>query len=194
MSLYAHGLNIGLGFDICELGLFVQIIIFYYFIFESVNLCTSTFLWLVCLFTNVYRFIICAFILSQRERKRHRVVRRAQSLCASSPFCRSFYLGRQMSVSLKIPQIIWGVKSTLRRLCQHKTWFELFILHTHLVCELLIICRFLFIYMYSIYLLLLLLHLFVLLLIFRSVCFFFLVNHKSKLLIYIQHLSHCIPL
>ena len=33
MNLYSHGLDIGLGFGMCGLGLLVQIIIFYYFIF-----------------------------------------------------------------------------------------------------------------------------------------------------------------
>ena len=33
MSLYDHGLDIELRFGICGLGPFVQIIIFYYFIF-----------------------------------------------------------------------------------------------------------------------------------------------------------------
>ena len=56
---------------------------------------------------------------------------------------------------------------------------------THLVCELLIICRFPFIDMYSISLLFLLSHLFVLLLIFRSIYCFLFINHIGKLYIYI---------
>ena len=44
MSLYAHGLDIGLGFGICGLGLLVQIIIFIILFFESVSLCTAVFI------------------------------------------------------------------------------------------------------------------------------------------------------
>ena len=99
--------------------------------FELINLCTILFLWTVCLFTNVYKFIVpllwkltflerkFLFIhLSQREKKRHRIVRKAQTLYVSSLCYRSFYLERQMFVSLKAPQIVWGVKTTLRRSCQ----------------------------------------------------------------------------
>ena len=62
--------------------------------------------------------IIFCIHLSQRERKRHRLVRRARTQCASSSWCRSFYLGRQTSMSLKATQIVWGVKFALKRLCQ----------------------------------------------------------------------------
>ena len=58
----------------------------------------------------------------------------------------------------------------------------------HLVCEFLIICKFLLIYTVSIYCFCLS-HLFVLLFIFRFECCSFLFNHKIKLLKYIQHKS-----
>ena len=96
MSLYTHEPDIGLGFGICGLGPLVQIIIFIILFFELVSLCTAVFLWIVSLFTNVYKFIVShswklTFLeklshrgnflcihLRQRERKKHRVVCRAE--------------------------------------------------------------------------------------------------------------------
>ena len=91
--------------------------------------------------------------MSQKERKRHKVVRRARILCASSPCCRSFYLGRQTSVSLKAPQIVWGAKFALRRLCQTQDLIWII----HLSCIWSVSCSLFadfFLYTYSIYLLL----------------------------------------
>ena len=75
----------------------------FFFFFELVNLCIAIIIWIVYLFTNVYKFIvphslkltfgkkktkkknslrekiIFCIHLSQRERKRHRVVYRAQT-------------------------------------------------------------------------------------------------------------------
>ena len=51
MILYAHGPDIGLGFGICRLGPLVQIIIYFYFIFELVCLCIAVIIRTVCLFT-----------------------------------------------------------------------------------------------------------------------------------------------
>jgi len=88
-------------------------------------------------------------------------------------------------VSLKAPQIVSGeicFKKILSntRLDLNHSFF------VHLICEFLIICRFLLIYLAYFYCFCLL-HLFVLLLIIISICSSFLHNHKSKLLKYIQH-------
>ena len=104
---------------------------FYYFIFytvsyfsETVCVCSVTYIcivphsWKLFFCRNSFRENFLCIHLSQRERKRHRVVRRVRTLCASSSCCRSFYLRRQTSVDLKAPQIVWWVKSALRRLCQ----------------------------------------------------------------------------
>ena len=129
------GWTLGWALDMCGLGHLVQIIIIIFIIlfFELVSLYTVVISKIVCLFSNVYfkiphswkttfeklfqRENILCIHLSQRKRKRHRVVHRARTLCASSPCCRSFYLGKQTSMSLKASQIVWEAKSTLRRLC-----------------------------------------------------------------------------
>ena len=131
------GWTLDWALDMCGVGPLVQIIIIIFIIlfFELVSLYTTVISKTVYLFSNVCmhspsfmknnfweklfkrKNILCIH-LSQRERKRHRVVRKARTLCASSLCCRSFYLGRQTSVSLKATQIVWGVKSALRRLCQ----------------------------------------------------------------------------
>ena len=83
--------------------------------------------------------------LSQRERKRHRVVCRAGILCASSPCCKSFYSERQTSTSKSTTNCVRGeicfkeIMSNTRLDLNHSSF-------THLICEFLIICRFLFIY------------------------------------------------
>ena len=69
------------------------------------------------------------YYLSQRERK-DRLFRKARTLCASSLCWRSFYLEKQMSVSFKVSQIVWGVKSVLRRLCQTKDLICIIYPHT----------------------------------------------------------------
>ena len=102
--------------------------------------------------TLLERIFLCIH-LSQRERKKHRVVRKARTLCASSPRYRSFYPGRQTSVSLKTPQIVWGTKFALRRLCQ--TQDLIWIIHPSRIWStgFLIICGFLiYIYIYIQYL------------------------------------------
>ena len=119
----------------------------------------------MCLFSNVYMHcplfikkqllrnslrenILCIY-LSQRKRKRQRLVRRARTLCASFLCYRLFYFGRQTLVNLKEPQIVWEANSALRRLCQ-KTRIDLYYsFYMHLVCEFLIIYIFLFIVIYS---------------------------------------------
>ena len=68
------------------------------------------------------------YYLSQRERK-DRLFRKARILCASSLCWRSFYLEKQISVSSKVSQIVWGVKFVLRRLCQTKNL--ICIIHSH---------------------------------------------------------------
>ena len=56
---------------------------------------------------NLPERIFCALAFeSKRERKRHRLVRRAQTLCASSSCYKSYYPRRQTSISLKAPQIV----------------------------------------------------------------------------------------
>ena len=112
-----------------------------------------------------------------------------------------------MFVSLKAPQIVWGVKFALRRLCQIRgeICFKEIVSNTrldlnhssftHLACEFLIICKYLLIYTISFYYFCLS-HLFVLLLIFRSVyCFFYFITKvncwnifKKSLLIYDESL------
>ena len=129
--------TLGWTLGMCGLGPLVQIIIIIIFIFlyfELVSLYTTVISKTMCLFSNVYMYslsfmknnfkknslrekIFCAFIWV-KERERDRVVRRARTLCAFSPCCRSFYLRRQTSMSLKAPQIVWGVKSVLGKLCQ----------------------------------------------------------------------------
>ena len=55
MSLYVHGLEIGLGLGMCELGPPVQIIIFYIsFIFWVIMSVHRFYSWIVCLFINAY--------------------------------------------------------------------------------------------------------------------------------------------
>ena len=44
MSLYVHGLDIGLDFGICELSSLVQTIIFCFFFIELESLCRAIFL------------------------------------------------------------------------------------------------------------------------------------------------------
>ena len=112
--------------------------------------------------------------LSQKEKKKHSIVRRARTLCASSPCCRSFYSRRQ-SMSLKVGCV-------RRKICFNEivSNTRLDLIHssfTHLVCQFIIIWRFLFIYTVSIYCFCLL-HLFILSLIFRSVCYSFLLITK----------------
>ena len=87
-------------------------IFFFFFFFELVNLCIAIIIWIVYLFTNVYKFIVphswkLTFLGEKktlperkyfvhsfwRERKRHRVVCRARTLCASSPCWYHFILG-----------------------------------------------------------------------------------------------------
>ena len=68
------------------------------------------------------------YYLSQRERK-DKLFCKAWTLCASSLCWRSFYLEKQISVSFKVSQIVWGVKSILRRLWQTKNL--ICIIHPH---------------------------------------------------------------
>ena len=118
-----------------------------------------------------------------RERKKHSIVRRAQTLCASSPCCRLFYSRRQISVSLKAGCV-------RRKICFKEIVLNtrLDLIHssfTHLVCQFIIIWRFFF-YIYSIYLLFLpITSIYVIAYIYICMLFLF-VNHKSKLLKYIQ--------
>ena len=68
------------------------------------------------------------YYLSQWERK-DRLFHKAWTMCVSSLCWRSFYLEKHMSVSFKVTQIVWGVKSVLRRLCQTKDL--ICIIHPH---------------------------------------------------------------
>ena len=108
---------------------------------------------------------------SQRERKKHSIVCRARTLCASSPCCRSFYSKRQTSVSLKAGCV--RGKICFKEIVSNTRLDLIHWSFTHLVCQFIIIWRFLFIYTVSIYCFCLL-HLFMLSLIFRSVCYSFL--------------------
>ena len=142
----------------------------------------------MCLFSNVYihspsfmknnfwENILCIH-LSQRERKKHKVVCKARTWRASSWWCRSFYLRKQTFVSLKTSQIVWVMKFVLRRLCQ--TQDLICIIHSsciwsvsfNYITDFFLYIPYLFIiFVYHI--------LFVLLLIIRSVCCSLLLNHK----------------
>ena len=123
--------------------------------------------------------IFVHFILYQRERKRHWVVRRAWPcvfrFCAVDHF---ILRDKRLWVSKHHSNCVWGkiyfkyIVSNIRLDLNHSSF-------THLVCEFLIICKFLLIYTVSIYYFCLS-HLFVLLLIFRfvycSFCFITKVN------------------
>ena len=113
--------------------------------------------------------------LSQRERKKHSIVRRARTLCAFSPCCRSFYSRRQTFVSLKAGCV--RGKICFKEIVSNTRLDLIHSSFTHLVCQFIIIWRFLFIYTVSIYYFCLL-HLFMLSLIFRSVCYSFLLITK----------------
>ena len=112
------------------------------------------------------------FILYQRERKRHCVVCKARHCVLRFLVVDHFILGgRSLWVSKHHPDYVRGeicfkeIVSNTRLDLNHSSFM-------HLICEFLIICRFLLIYTVSIYCVCLL-HLFVLLLIFRFVCCFF---------------------
>ena len=131
--------------------------------------------------------LFCAFILCQRERKRHWVVRRARPCVLRFHVVNYFILGgRRPWVSKHHSDCVRGeicfkeIMSNTRLDLNHSSF-------TYLICEFLIIYRFL--------------HIYILLLIITSICviaciyiymllfvffFFLLVNHKSKLLKYIQ--------
>ena len=113
--------------------------------------------------------------LSQRERKKHSIVRRARTLCASFPCCRSFYSRRQMSVSLKAGCV--RGKICFKEIVSNTKLDPIHSSFTHLACKFIIIWRFLLICTVSIYCFCLL-HLFMLLLIFRLVCYSFLLITK----------------
>ena len=108
--------------DMCGLGPLIQlIIIFYYFIFELVNLYTAVISEIVFQFEVTYIFIVphswkwtfqknspsenilCIHFVSKREKE---TLSSSQNttLCASFSCCRSFYPERQTSISLKAPQ------------------------------------------------------------------------------------------
>ena len=113
--------------------------------------------------------IFCAFILCQRERKRHWVVCRARPCVLRFRVVDHFILGgRRPWVSKHHSDCVRGeicfkeIMSNTRLDLNHSSFM-------HLVCEFLIICRFLLIYIIYFYYFCLS-HLFVLLLIFRSVC------------------------
>ena len=99
-----------------------------------------------------------SFILCQRERKRHWVVRRARPWVLLLRVVWSFYPRRQTSTSLKAPQWKCERRNLLQGDCvKHKTWSQLFILSRivhplkHLICEFSVICRFLIIYIQYLY-------------------------------------------
>ena len=160
--------------------------LFIYFIFESVSLCIAVFFFeqCICSLTHVNHspsFMKNNFLeklfqrenwvcihLSQRERKRHRVVCRVRTLCACSPCCRSFYdvRGSQSTTNCVRGEICFKkIVSNTRLDLIHSSFMQL-------VCEFLIICKFLLIYTVSIYCFYLS-HLFVLLLIIRCMLFLF---------------------
>ena len=103
------------------------------------------------------------------------------------PCCRSFYTRRQVSMSLKVSQIVWGAKSTLKRLCQIQGL--IYIIHPSRVWSISFnyFANF-FLYMQYIYCFCLL-RLFVLLFIIRSACCSFLLSYKIILLKYIQQVG-----
>ena len=101
--------------------------------------------------TLCVRIFFYAFHIVSKREKETLSSSQSMTLCASFSCCRSFYPRRQTSVSLKAPQIVWGTKSALRRLCQ--TQDLIWIIHPSRIWSMgfLIICRFLiYIYIYEI--------------------------------------------
>ena len=153
--------KLGWAFGICGLGLLLQIIIFYYFnflsqlvkariIFHSPSFIKITFE------KTLPVIIFCAFfILCQRERKRHWVVRKARPYMLRFHIVDHFILGGRRSWVSKhhsdcvMSEICFKEIMANTRIDMNHSLF------THLVCEFLIICRFLLIYIFSICLLLL---------------------------------------
>ena len=112
--------------------------------------------------------IFCTFILCQRERKRHWVVRRARPCLLRFCAVDHFILGKSLWASKHHNDCVRGeicfkeIMSNIGLDLNHSFF-------THLVCEFLIICRFLSIYSVFVYFSCLS-YLFIVLLIFRSVC------------------------
>ena len=86
--------------------------------------------------------------LSQKEKKKHSIVRRARTLCASSPCCRSFYSRRQ-SMSLKVGCV--RRKIYFKEIVSNTRLDLIHSFFTHLICKFLIILQISFIYAIYIY-------------------------------------------
>ena len=118
--------------------------------------------------------IFCVFILCQRERKRHWVIHKARPCVFHFCVVDHFILGGRHLWALKHHsdcvrgEICFKEIVSNTRLNLNHPFF------THLVCEFLIIYKFLYIYIYSVFVYYSYLsYLFVILLIFRSVCYSF---------------------
>ena len=196
MSLYAHGQDIGLGFGICGLGPLVQIIIYLFILFLSQSVYAQQFFFFeqcICSLTHVNhspsfmktnffgknspreKIFLCIHFESERERNIE-LVATLHFFFVLQIFLSQevdVYQSQNTTICVRVEIYFKEIVSNTRLDLNHLSF-------THLVCKLLIICRFLFKDMQSIYLLFLLSHLFVLLLIFRSICCSFQLITKVK--------------
>ena len=186
MSLYVHGQDIGLGFGICGLDPLVQIIIYLFILFLSQSVYAQQFFFFeqcICSLTHVNhspsfmktnffgknspreKIFLCIHFESERERNIE-LVATLRFFFVLQIFLSQeadVYQSQNTTICVRVEIYFKEIVSNTRLDLNHLSF-------THLVCKLLIICRFLFKDMQSIYLLFLLSHLFVLLLIFRSIC------------------------
>ena len=126
-----------------------------------------------------------AFILCQRERKRHWVVRRARPCVLCFRAIDHFILGgRRPWVSKYHSDCVRG-EICFKEIVSNKRLDLIHSFFMHLVSKFLIILQISFIYMLYIFIVLPITTFVLILLIIRSVCYSLLLNHKSKLLKYI---------